>query len=247
MTKIDSTDWFETWFDTSFYHTLYKHRDTEEAERFISNLLDYLNLPKGTKCLDLACGKGRHSLFLNKHGLDVTGLDLSINSIESAKSMENDSLKFDVHDMRDVYQGEKFDAIFNLFTSFGYFDSNKDNLKVLNSVHKMLKNNGLLIIDFMNVKKTIDNLVESEVKEVDGINFSIKRSFDGDHIHKSIQFTADNHDYDFNERVQALYKEDFEGLLKKSGFRIEKFFGDFDLNPFDVSSSKRLIIIARKA
>lgn len=247
MTKTNSTDWFETWFDTAYYHTLYKHRDNEEAERFITNLLDYLNLSEGTKCLDLACGKGRHSLFLNKHGLDVTGLDLSINSIESAKSMENESLKFDVHDMREVYQDEKFDAIFNLFTSFGYFDSDKDNLKVLNSVHKMLENKGLLIIDFMNVKKTIDNLVESEEKEIDGINFRIKRSFDGDHIHKNIQFSDDNRDFEFNERVQALYKMDFEDLLQKSGFRIEKFFGDFDLNPFDESSSKRLIIIAKKA
>jgi cyclopropane fatty-acyl-phospholipid synthase-like methyltransferase len=245
--KTNSTDWFETWFDTTYYHTLYKHRDDEEAEKFISNLLNYLNLRDGSKCMDLACGKGRHSLFLNKNGLDVIGVDLSANSIESAKTMENDTLKFDVHDMREVYQIENLDAVFNLFTSFGYFDSNEDNLRVLNSVHKTLVDNGLLIIDFMNAKKTIDNLVESEHKEIDGINFKIKRTFDGNHIHKNIQFTDDNIDFDFNERVQALFKEDFEKLLKKSGFNIKEVFGDFDLNPFLESSSNRLIIIAKKA
>lgn len=247
MTNKNSTDWFETWFDTSYYHTLYKHRDNQEAERFISNLLDYLNLPKGTKCLDLACGKGRHSLFLNKKGLDVLGLDLSVNSIESAKSMENESLKFDVHDMREVYQNRKFDAVFNLFTSFGYFDTNEDNLKVLLSVHKMLNENGLFVIDFMNAKRTIKNLVESEQKEIDGINFKIKRSFDGSHIHKNIQFTDTDKVFEYNERVQALFKEDFENLLEKSGFKIMELFGDFDLNSFEEESSKRLIIIAEKA
>jgi cyclopropane fatty-acyl-phospholipid synthase-like methyltransferase len=247
MTETNTTDWFETWFDTTYYHTLYKHRDDEEAQRFISNLLNYLKLPNGSKCLDLACGKGRHSLFLNKNNLNVTGLDLSENSIESAKSMENDTLKFDVHDMREVYQDEKFDAIFNLFTSFGYFDSNEDNLKVLNSVHKMLKENAVLVIDFMNAKKTIANLVESERKEIDGITFKLKRSFDGLHIHKNIQFNDDNRDFNFNERVQALTKEDFERLLEKSGFKIEKIFGDFNLNPFDEVNSNRLIIIAKKA
>lgn len=247
MTGTSSTDWFETWFDTTYYHTLYKHRDDEEAEKFISNLLNYLNLPNGSKCLDLACGKGRHSLFLNKNNLNVTGLDLSVNSIESAKSMENDTLKFDVHDMREVYQDEKFDAIFNLFTSFGYFDSDEDNLKVLYSIHKMLKDNAVLIIDFMNAKKTTANLVESETKEIDGITFKLKRSFDGQHIHKNIQFNDDNRNFNFNEKVQALTKEDFEKLLEKSGFRIEKIFGDFSLNPFDQLNSNRLIIIAKKA
>lgn len=247
MVKTSSTDWFETWFDTTYYHTLYKHRDDKEAEKFISNLLEYLKLPNGSKCLDLACGKGRHSLFLNKKGLNVTGLDLSVNSIESAKSLENDTLRFDVHDMREVYKDEKFDAIFNLFTSFGYFDSNVDNLKVLNSIHRMLKDSGVLVIDFMNAKKTIANLVASEVKEIDEITFKLKRSFDGQHIHKNIRFTDKNKDFSFNERVQALTKEDFERLLEESGFNIETTFGDFNLNSFDELKSNRLIIIAKKA
>lgn len=247
MTTTNSTEWFETWFDTNYYHTLYKHRDETEAERFISNLLEHLNLKDGARCLDLACGKGRHSLFLNKNNLNVTGLDLSSNSIEQAKSMENDTLKFDVHDMREVYHSEEFDTILNLFTSFGYFDSNEENLKVLKSVHEMLKDNGVLVIDFLNAKKAISNLVSSEEKEIDGINFEIARSYDGNHIHKNIQFVDEGKEFHFSERVQALVKKDFEYLLEKSGFCIENVFGDFDLSPFNESTSNRLIIIAKKA
>src|SRR5690554_744393 len=83
--------WFETWFDTSYYHILYQNRDFVEAERFITNLLAFLKLPAGSNCLDLACGKGRHSVFLNKHGLKVTGVDLSENSINEAKTFENET------------------------------------------------------------------------------------------------------------------------------------------------------------
>lgn len=248
MTNENSSDWFETWFDTSYYHTLYKHRDFKEAENFITNLLNYLNLPEGSKCLDLACGKGRHSLFLSKKKLNVVGVDLSQNSIKIAKEYQNENVEFDVHDMRKPYnKSGKFDAVFNLFTSFGYFDSNTENLKVLKSIHEMLRDQGVLVVDFMNAKKTIDNLVESEEKEIDGISFIIKRSFDGSHIHKNIQFIDKNNSFNFNERVQALFRSDFEFLLNESGFKIVDVFGDFDLNPFNKVTSNRLILIAQKA
>ena len=63
--------WFETWFDTPYYHILYKDRDFAEAENFISLLIKYLKLPENSKIIDLACGKGRHSIFLNQLGLSL--------------------------------------------------------------------------------------------------------------------------------------------------------------------------------
>ncbi|WP_107039253.1 class I SAM-dependent methyltransferase [Brumimicrobium mesophilum] len=239
-------EWFETWFDTSYYHILYQNRDFSEAERFINNLLNYLNLPTEVSCLDLACGKGRHSVFLNKKGLKVTGVDLSENSIQEAKPFENDTLSFDTHDMRKVYQKDTFDVVFNLFTSFGYFDNYDDNLKVLLSIHEMLVEEGIVVIDFMNADFVLDHLVEKEVKSLDGIDFRITRSYDGNHIFKSIDFSDNGKDCHFQERVQAIKKEEFEDLLKKAGFDIIDVFGDFSLSPFNRSESDRLIIIAKK-
>src|SRR5690554_6282824 len=185
----NKNDWFKTWFDTSYYHILYQNRNFKEAERFISNLLNYFQFPSGTNCLDLACGKGRHSVFLNKNGLNVTGVDLSENSIREAQRFENDTLSFYVHDMRKVYKANAFDVVFNLFTSFGYFDSYGDNLKVLESVNKMLVKEGKLVIDFMNVDFVLQNLVKEEVKVMDGITFHISRHYDGRNIYKDIYFT----------------------------------------------------------
>src|SRR5690606_34846729 len=99
---------------------LYQNRDEEEAAIFIEKLIAVTELKKGAKILDLACGKGRHSIQLNKLGFNVIGIDLSVNSIARAKKYENETLRFAVQDMREAIAGEKFDAIFNLFTSFGY-------------------------------------------------------------------------------------------------------------------------------
>ena len=242
---MKKNEWFADWFDTKYYHILYKNRDESEAQRFIQNLTLKLELPKGSKVMDLACGKGRHSITLNKLGFDVTGVDLSPSSISEAQTHTKEGLKFDVHDMREVYPA-KFDAIFNLFTSFGYFDSVDANEKVIQSIHQMLNKEGILVIDFMNATKVIKNLVEQEVKEVEGITFNITRSYDGQHIFKTIEFSDQGKEFSFTERVQALEFVDFERLLLHNKFEILSTFGNFDLSQFDRESSDRLILVAQK-
>jgi 2-polyprenyl-3-methyl-5-hydroxy-6-metoxy-1,4-benzoquinol methylase len=93
-------EWFAEWFDTTYYHVLYQDRDFNEAERFITSLSKFMNLPLHSSILDLACGKGRHSLQLNQLGYKVKGVDLSSNSISEARKKRNTSLTFDVADMR---------------------------------------------------------------------------------------------------------------------------------------------------
>ncbi len=243
---MEKANWFESWFDTSYYHILYKNRDNQEAEGFIGNLVDKMELPQGSRVLDLACGKGRHSVTLFTHGYKVLGVDLSPQSIDYAEYMSNEHLQFQVHDMREVILGEKFDAVFNLFTSFGYFDSSEDNKQVLQSVHQMLNPDGLLLIDFMNASKVVENLVTQETKEVDDIRFEITRKYDGEHIFKYIHFQADGSEHNYMERVQALKLSNFQSLLDEAGFDVINTFGDFNLGSFDEVNSDRLILLARK-
>lgn len=237
--------WFSTWFDTKYYHTLYKNRNESEAELFISNLYKYLNL-SNEYVLDLACGKGRHSLTLNSLGLRVLGVDLSPQSIRSASQFQNNYLNFQVHDMREVIENETFDIIFNLFTSFGYFENEADNITVLRSIYEMLHVNGLLVIDFMNTTKTLNSLVKEEVKVEDNIEFNLKREFDGRFIKKYISFSDQGEVFNFQESVRAFSLDDFHNMLTVTNFKMESVFGDFQLNPFNTSTSDRLIIIARK-
>ena len=150
----NKTEWFVNWFDTPYYHLLYDHRNENEAKFFMKNLLSFLHLKKGDEILDLPCGKGRHSLFLNAQGFNVVGSDLSKNSIQSAKIYENKTLKFTIHDMRDPLHG-KYNAIFNLFTSFGYFDDDKTNITVLKNFKKALYKNGFIVVDFLNITKVL--------------------------------------------------------------------------------------------
>ncbi len=239
-------EWFASWFDSPFYHILYKNRNDEEAENFIRNLLDFLKLAPHSKVLDLACGKGRHARMLHQKQLNVTGLDLSPNSIYSAKAYETKGLSFDVHDMREIYKVDEYKAVFNLFTSFGYFEDEKDNLKMLTSVHEMLNKEGLLVIDFMNATKVISSLVRKEEKQVDHVNFSIRRNYDGQYIFKHITFFDGQKKQTHTERVQAFQFDDFKRMLHESNFKILRTFGNFDLDAYNELTSDRLIIIAQK-
>lgn len=234
--------WFSNWFDTPFYHILYKDRDYAEAQFFIDNITHYLNLPDHAKVLDLACGRGRHSIYLNKLGYDVTGADLSKNSIAFAKEFENDTLHFEVKDMREPFE-EKFDAIFNFFTSFGYFPNDRDNYITLNSIRDSLSEYGFAVIDFMNVHKVIEQLVPQETKTVDGITFQIKRWVEDHHIYKNIQFEFQGEQYDFTEKVKALTLQDFEQMMDEAGIFLLETFGDYKLHKYDPQESDRLIMI----
>ncbi len=246
LCRMVAKQWFSSWFDTEFYHILYKDRNESEAQHFIAQLTDYLKLPKEKLIVDLACGKGRHSITLNKLGFNVLGVDLSSNSIMEASKHSNEHLKFRVHDMRLPIANIQCQAVFNLFTSFGYFDSMKDNEQVLNSIHEILIDDGVLVIDFLNATKTINELVETEEKKLEGITFNIKRLFDGTHIFKHIDFQSENIDYSYTERVQALSLEDFQLLFQKSGFELFRTFGDFNLEDYNAEKSNRLIMLARK-
>ncbi len=234
--------WFSTWFDSPYYHILYKDRNYREAQIFMDNLTQYLNMDAGSKVLDLACGKGRHAIYLNQLGYNVLGVDLSPNSIEIAKKNENENLKFAVHDMRLPFD-EKFDGIFNLFTSFGYFEDENDNLKTLISIKESLSEHGFAVIDFMNVNKIITNLVPTETKTIDGIEFHIKRYVLDNHICKEINFEDQGEKYHFTEKVRALTLQDFQELIQQAGMYLLDTFGDYKLKKFYKNESERLILI----
>ena len=238
--------WFAHWFDSPYYHTLYKHRDEKEAQHFIDNLVAHLQIKKDSKLIDIACGKGRHATYFNSLGLNVVGVDLSPNSIASAKKNENETLQFSVHDMREIYQKNHFDVVTNLFTSFGYFDNEKDEQKAINAMATNLKLEGVLIIDFMNAEKVITNLVANEQKIIDGITFNITRKTESNHIIKDIEILDKVVKQHFQEKVKALTLDDFSNFISKAGLKIIDIFGNYMLEGFDSIISDRLILICKK-
>jgi len=234
--------WYKSWFDTKYYHILYKRRDNSEAEKFIKKLVKEIGLETNQSVLDLACGKGRHSVFLNKLGYDVTGVDLSNNNIDFAKKFSNNELKFFKHDMRNPVN-KKFDAVLNLFTSFGYFDKIEEDIKVIESIKNSLNKHGIGVIDFMNSKVIIESLVENEIINYDDIIFNISRHFNGQHIIKKIQVIDNEKHYDFTEKVRAYKLLDFKRIFEQVNLSLIDLYGCYNMSKFNENSSRRMILV----
>ncbi|MGI9530719.1 SAM-dependent methyltransferase [Lutimonas sp.] len=235
-------EWFENWFDTSFYHILYDYRNDDEAKLFMSNLIDFLHLSKGDSILDLPCGKGRHARFLHSQGFTTTGADLSANSIEHAKQFQKEGLSFEIHDMRDPLQGI-YDSIFNLFTSFGYFNQETTNIQVLKNFKAALRTDGHIVIDFLNLNKVKSSLIPEQEISKKGIDFLIRKRVTENFIIKEIELTDQNEVHHFQEKVQALDLDKMQNFAKSAGLTIQHVFGDYELNPFNAENSDRLILI----
>lgn len=245
MAKI--TEWFGEWFDSPYYHILYKHRDHEEASEFIDNLIEYFHISKDHKLLDLACGKGRHSIYLNQKGFNVVGVDLSAQNIEHAKQFENDRLHFFIQDMRHDFAENEFDFVLNMFTSFGYFDSDEENAQAIKVAADALKPGGKLLIDFLNPYKVIHNLVPCEEKQIEGITFQItKRLSEDGYILKDIKFEDNGRQHHYQEKVKAIRRVEFLSYFKKAGLQLIEIFGDYHFNAYDPEDSHRMIFVVKK-
>jgi len=239
-------EWFDTWFDTPYYHILYSNRDQSEAEVFLSKLMQYMAVPKRASILDLPCGKGRHTLFLAEKGYVLTGADLSTASIDLAKSHAPAGVTFLVHDLRKPAWNEAFDYVLNLFTSFGYFETEAEDKAAFTTLSRALKKGGSLVIDFMNVTRAVNLLKEEETKTIQGIEFHLKRYVQDGYIHKEIRFVADNTPYFFTEKVKALTLADFKEFFTFAGLELTDVFGSYQLDAYDAVESDRLIMIAKK-
>lgn len=237
--------WYEEWFDSPYYHRLYQYRDEAEAKRFIDQLLNQLQPPPRARILDLACGRGRFSRYLAAKGFEVTGLDLSQRSIEYARQFESERLSFYTHDMRLPFRTNYFDYVFNFFTSFGYFNSERDDLKTLRNIALGLKKDGVFVLDFFNTQYVIDHLTGAEVKQVDGISFAIQKQIQGQRVVKTINFEDEGRPYFFRESVRLFRLEDFKRLFRQAGLKITIVYGDYQLHSYDEQKSPRLILVAQ--
>ncbi|PAU92995.1 SAM-dependent methyltransferase [Aliifodinibius salipaludis] len=243
-------DWFEEWFDSPLYEKLYADRDEKEAERLIKFLEQTLLLEEYHSILDLGCGRGRHSHNLAKRGYEVTGIDLSPEAIKTAKEKADEqglqNVQFEVRDMREPLP-QKFDAIVNLFTTFGYFKTDKENASVFESVVKMLRDEGLFVLDYLNAEKVKENFVPEEEGEFQGIRYEIKRYIKNGAIHKDIAFAGDKLDKPrvYWERVKLYGLDWFEKEMDKRNLEIIDVNGDYQGGDFDPQTSPRLLIISR--
>ena len=240
--------WFKEWFNSPYYYLLYFHRDRAEAAAFIDKLLDHLQPPPGSRMLDVACGKGRHSLQLASKGFDVTGIDLAEDIIMEAKENETETMHFFLHDMRLPFWINYFDYAFNFFTSFGYFNTRREHDNSIRTISQSLKPNGCFVLDYLNSHYAEDHLVHKSEKEIEGVNYYLTKWFDESHFYKKIIVEDDELDepLEYTEKVAKFSLGDFNDMFAFQGLQIQEVYGDYSFNSYDVKNSPRIILIARR-
>ncbi len=242
-------EWFEEWFNTKEYLSVYRHRNEEDALNLYKLITKNILLAQGSKVLDLACGAGRHSILFAKNGFDVTAVDISDNLLNVAGRTASElglNINFIKSDFRKLNLNEKFHLIINLFTSFGYFEYDDENEKVIKLVSNHLLDNGYFVIDFFNVVYLKNNLIPISYDKIEDSIVKQERVFEGNRIVKKIMINKKSEQKLYYESVRIYCKDELTALLSGNGLEIQEIFGDYYGNEFDELNSPRIIIIAKK-
>lgn len=238
--------WFQDWFGRE-YLALYPHRDRAEAKRAVRLLREATGLGPGTRVLDVGCGPGRHMAEMLRIGYRATGLDLSPSMLEAARTAIPGRRLVRADMRRLPFRAASFDVVTSYFTSFGYFDNEGDDLRVLSEARRALAAGGWYLLDFLNAAEVVARLKTEDRRTVSGLDVVQERRLaDGGRIiEKRIRIRAqgDASAREFVERVRLYRSEDLESMLGRAGLTPGPTFGGYDLSPFS-SESPRYIVLA---
>jgi SAM-dependent methyltransferase len=234
--------WYKEWFGEK-YLELYAHRDAEEAERHIDFVDKVFDGAKPSAVLDLACGAGRHTEALRRRGYRALGVDLSLTLLAQEPGLPRVA-----GDMRCLpFVEGSFDWILNFFTSFGYFEGERENFEVLEEIVRLLSPGGCFLIDLFNREKVLAELVASETREHDGQRVEIERWYDevAQRVNKKIRLVGLSGEETFVESVRAYREDEVTIGLRWAGLEVSGVYGNFDGETFQ-RDSQRLILVGRK-
>jgi SAM-dependent methyltransferase len=240
------------WFEEAFrrhYLTVYAHRDDESAIAEAGFAVRALGTSKGSAVLDLACGAGRHARALAALGMSVTGVDLSRDLLEEAARRETPGIAYVRADMRRLPFVGVFDAVCQMFTSFGYFETDEEDLAALAEAGAALKPGGRLLLDYVNRERVLTGLVPEDIDSEGGYQIAQARSVtpDGRRVLKRVKLTAaDGAVSEYTESVRLYPPEEMTGLLHRAGLEEEARYGDLAGSPF-TAASERLVLVGRSA
>jgi SAM-dependent methyltransferase len=259
--------WWQKIFDER-YLKIYSFGITEErTNKELKFLLTFIKKKfknRKIKILDLACGYGRHSLPLAENGYEVIGVDYSKYFLslakEKAKELKIKNVRFLRKDIRKINFKEEFDLVINMFTSFGYFDNNEDNIKVLKNVYESLKRGGYFILDLenpnfcwkfflKNPQVTEEGFLYYEFKEPNK-ELDINTKVILDHVNRFVilqrKWEENGKENLWEGKFKLFYPEEILIYLKLIGFERIKIFGDFDFKKIFNKESSRMIFKAFK-
>lgn len=236
------------WYAEAFgaqYLRVYAHRSPEQAQAQVRAMQDGGLLPRAGLVLDIACGAGRHLHAMSEVGLRVCGLDYSADLLRSG-NLAGHAVRAD---MRAIpFADASFDWACSLFTSFGYFDSARDDEQMFANAARVLKRGGCFVVDHINPQKTLRELQPESVEMRDGMKITQRRSHDtgAGLIIKEILVEQAGKAQSWQERVRYYTPAALEKLLAAAGFRVLRRHGDLDGRPWDEANSPRQVVLAHR-
>jgi SAM-dependent methyltransferase len=241
--------WYKDWFADERYLALYKHRNTAEAEQLLDLIITTVAPKSDSLILDLACGAGRHSIALAKRGYThVTGIDLSTTLIKKAKEAAREAavnVSFIESDMRS-FTGQ-YDVIMNVFTSFGYFETDADNEAVITHVGESLATDGYFVLDFLNAKYLLATINPHSIRNLDdGEEVEEFREIANGRVNKKIIISSPGCKAEYKESVRLFDHLQLDRMITQAGMTIIKMFGTYSGESFSAERSPRCIIVSIK-
>lgn len=241
-TQQQAKPWYKQWFDEN-YLLLYRHRNRDDAEQQSQLIIHTLHPAPNTAILDLACGEGRYTALLKEKGYNVVGVDISKTLIQSGCT-KYPGLDLRVGDMRCI--DGHYDLILSLFTSFGYFDTDEENQKVIHSIYNALNPNGVYWLDFFNAPMVEAELEPYSVSQIGpGIEAVAYRKIEDGRIIKDIHFRKNGWEKQYRESVRLFTRQQLEQMFRQCGFHILHVFGDYSGASW-TRRSPRTIVVGRK-
>lgn len=239
-------EWYKDWFASEFYLKVYSHRNNSDAENILKLILNNVDIPVNAKVLDAACGNGRHAKKFAELGYNVVGFDLSKTLLKIAQKKRGNNLNYFCSDIRSLPVKTSFDLILNLFTSFGYFNTDKENFTFIKNSNTLLSKNGYFIFDYLNPTYVETNLVKKSEKKIDNIKIVENRNINQNRVEKEIIISEDENRYRYFESVQLYSYATITKMFDKYGFEPHKTFGDYLGSDYYKDSSARMIIVFKK-
>lgn len=250
--RAPSPEWYKDAFRFD-YLRVYPHRNDEEAYRQVDFLMRNVDCPPPKAVFDLGCGDGRHAVELARRGYQVTGLDLSEELLTKARSRnEEESLgiTFIQGDMREIPYENAFDLLVNFFTSFGYFDKDEENARVLTAIACALRPGGRFLMDYLNRDHVVHTLVPHDRKTIENAEVEQTRWITGDpdkagdhvRINKRVAITDEQGTRTYDESVRMYTLDELSAMLSAAGLHVDQVFGDFDGQPISQETPRAILI-----
>lgn len=243
------SEWFEDWFASEDYLNVYSHRNKGDADSLLKLILANISIPANASILDSACGSGRHSDLLSKLGYNLFGFDLSKTLLQigqNNKKLHNSKVNYFCSDIRNIPLKTTFDVILNLFTSFGYFKSDKENFAIIDFASKNVKDGGYFVFDYLNPDYVRENLIQHSKQIIDSKKIVEDRRIQNGRVEKEIVIENDKFKHRYFESVQLYSFKELLFVFKNFGFHAIKKYGNYNGDLYDENNSERMIIIFQK-